>query len=53
MTDESLPIAPHDARTKAELRASDGERERVVEVLSAAGGGRLTAVNSMSTWKRR
>jgi len=44
MTDESVPVAPHDFRAKPELRASDEERERVVEVLSdAAGNGRLTA----------
>jgi hypothetical protein len=44
MTDEGLPVAPRDARAKPELRASDEERERVVEVLSdAAGNGRLAA----------
>jgi hypothetical protein len=44
MTDEGLPVAPHDAQAKPELRASDEERWRVVEVLScAAADGRLTA----------
>ncbi len=41
---EGLP-AHHDAQRKPELRVSDEERDRVVEVLCvAAGDGRLTAV---------
>jgi len=43
MTDESFPVAHHEARATRELRASHEERERVVEVLGvAAGDGRLT-----------
>lgn len=44
MTDEGLPVAPHDAGAKPELRVSHEDRERVVEVLTAAAGdGRLSA----------
>jgi hypothetical protein len=44
MTEEGLTVAAHDARAKHDLRASDEERWRVVEVLGvAAGNGRLTA----------
>lgn len=41
---EGLPAAREGDRAKAELRASDEDRERAVEVLRvAAGDGRLTA----------
>ena len=43
MTDESFPATHHEAGATPELRTSDEERERVVEVLGvAAGDGRLT-----------
>ena len=45
MTDDDLPeVFRSDADTKPELRASDEDRERVVEILRvAAGDGRLSA----------
>ena len=43
MTDETFPVAHHDAGATPALRASHEERERVIEVLGvAAGDGRLT-----------
>ncbi len=43
MTDESFPVAHHEDGATPELRASQEERERVVEALGvAAGDGRLT-----------
>jgi hypothetical protein len=44
MAEQGLPPAHEADRAKPELRASDDDRERVVEVLRvAAGDGRLTA----------
>ena len=44
MTEEGLPAGREGDRAKPELRASDEDRERAVEILRvAAGDGRLTS----------